>query len=756
MASRRPSWWRPFCDAPNLFAQIASVVALHERETCLTWLDDRGAESKVLTFGALWRRAGVLAQLLLGPWGRARGERVLLCFAPGPEFFVMFWACLRAGVIAVPVYPPDPAKMQKAIDKMALVTTACGATLCLCDSMVIALKRTKGLLYRWPRELKWRSIEGLGEGGDNAELPATPALDEATPSDLAFLQFTSGSTGDPKGVMISHANLWANVNELILPMWERGFELAGLAHGGRRTGCSWLPQYHDLGLVVMHIAPFVAGHHVVYLSPITFLIAPELWVVAAARYKANHIAAPDFGYKLVVKRGAKAVAALRSQGIDLCELKLCLSAAERVHQETCAEFERLFRSELGFAARWALSYGLAESVVCVSSCTSTPPQPRKLTCAEEIVCSSARPDIVCVGEELLVTIRIVDKETREEKPCGCAGEIWVSSSSVAAGYWGKPELSDETFRAQLQPDDGRTYLRTGDEGYFEASDVQGESERLFVCGRLKDLIILGGKNYYPEDVEFAITDACPEVRPGCVAAFSVEEGGVEVLVVVFEIRAAAEKSAAAVCRAARAAAASDAGLAPGRVVAVKEKTIPKTTSGKIQRRATRAALEAAALKHVYDTATERPSAARALATPTGADASSGVPPPVALTTALEEDSGGWWAAAVAAWRWSVGSSTPVQEPAGGVDGTALEAATATQIAAVARTRQPTSDVAATVGVEEVVEELKSWTVSLETVLALAERTAGGAVDADMPLLEAGLDSLGAVELRNQLQQALER
>ena len=188
--------------------------------------------------------------------------------------------------------------------------------------------------------------------------------------------------------------------------------------------------------------------------------------------------------------------------------------------------------------------------------------------------------------------------------------------------------------------------------------MQGESARLYICGRLKDLIILGGKNYYPEDVELAITDACPEVRPGCVAAFSVEEGGAEVLVVVFEIRAAAEKSAAAVCRAARTAAASDAGLAPGRVVAVKEKTIPKTTSGKIQRRATRAALEAAALKLVYDTAAERPSAARVLATPAAAEAVSALaPPPVPLATAaalaLVEDSGGWWAAAVTAWRWTL-------------------------------------------------------------------------------------------------------
>lgn len=236
----RPSWWHPFSDAPNVLAQAARMAGKYTDERCVTWLDDRGAEQKVLTFGYLWRRAGVLANLLLGSWGRGRGERVLLCFAPGPEFFVMFWACLRAGVIAVPVYPPDPAKLQKAIDKLALVRASCGATLCLCDSSVMLLKRTKGLFQRWPAELEWRDVEGVGESGaPDGPIP----LDQASSGDLAFLQFTSGSTGDPKGVMISHANIWANINDVMLPSWERGFELKGLAPGTRKTGCSWLPQY---------------------------------------------------------------------------------------------------------------------------------------------------------------------------------------------------------------------------------------------------------------------------------------------------------------------------------------------------------------------------------------------------------------------------------------------------------------------------------------------------------------------------------
>jgi acyl-CoA synthetase (AMP-forming)/AMP-acid ligase II len=226
-----------------VLAQAARIVTEHGSDKCLTWLDDRGTEIKVLTFAALWRRAAVLAQLMLGSWGRARGERLLLCFAPGPEFFQVFWACLRAGVIAVPVYPPDPSKLQKAIDKLALVRSSCGATLCLCDSQVMLLKRTKGLFHKWPEELSWRSTEGVGENGAG-DATGVSSLDQAAPSDLAFLQFTSGSTGDPKGVMISHANIWANINDFMLPSWERGFELKGLAPGTRKTGCSWLPQYH--------------------------------------------------------------------------------------------------------------------------------------------------------------------------------------------------------------------------------------------------------------------------------------------------------------------------------------------------------------------------------------------------------------------------------------------------------------------------------------------------------------------------------
>ncbi|KAJ1456333.1 hypothetical protein M885DRAFT_439816, partial [Pelagophyceae sp. CCMP2097] len=480
------------------------------------------------------------------------GDRVLLCYAPGSAFFVAFWACLRAGVIAVPVYPPDPSKMAPALEKLRLVQAACGASLCLADSRVSLLRATTALAYNWPKGLSWRNTEALRSApplGDEA------ALDAAAGSDVAFLQFTSGSTGDPKGVIIDHSNLWHNINCIIIPTNRRGADLRGLPPEQRLTCVSWLPQYHDMGLIYSHVSPFVCGDAVVYMSPLTFIAQPELWLIAASKYRATYLASPDFGYRLVAKRVLS-----RGRGYFVGDRALDLScihgietAAERVRTVT---YEALFEAlrPYGFDAMVVPAYGLAEHVVAASIC--------------------ARLDLVCVGTELLAVIKIVDVETCSEVALGATGEIWISSPSAARGYWGQPELSRSTFRAKLARDDGREYLRTGDEGFLERGG------RLFVCGRLKDMIIVCGKNYYAEDAEVAAQEALPDaLRPGCIAAFSVDDGNEEALVVVAEMRRAAEATAADVAKHARSAVGRALGLAPKRVVLVREKTIPKTTSG---------------------------------------------------------------------------------------------------------------------------------------------------------------------------------
>ncbi|KAJ8600628.1 hypothetical protein CTAYLR_006911 [Chrysophaeum taylorii] len=307
------------------------------------------------------------------------------------------------------------------------------------------------------------------------------------------------------------------------------------------------------------------------MSPLTFLANPELWMTLASRYRVECTCAPDFGYRLVSRR--------LKEGGDLSNLRCCVTGAERVREGTYEEFAKVLEP-FGFRAQIIPCYGLAESVVGV--------------CNTYGICTSKlRPDLVCCGTEFLVDIRIVDPETRTELPDATPGEIWVRSGSVAGGYWGKD--SDDIFRADLG---GHEYLRTGDEGFIEDGG-------LYICGRRKDMIIVQGENYYADDVEIAAQDAAQdEVRPGCIAAFAVDNGDEEDLVIVYEIRKG--KDTSAVAKRVSAAVTHDVGLAPKRLVAIEERSILKTTSGKIRRRATRDALLAGSLIVVKDTLLEKP------------------------------------------------------------------------------------------------------------------------------------------------------
>jgi len=584
-----PPWWRKHSEAPSLLEHVEAVVAGPLRyETFLTWLDKTGRERASVAFGDFWKRAEAVACALQAQQGVAQAERVLLCFAPAWSFYVVFWACLRAGVVAVPVYPPDPSKLAKAIDKLRLVADACDARLCLCDDDVALLRRTKGLFFEWPAQLTWWNVQHL----TTRERKGGPMPLPLVKTDVAFIQFTSGSTGDPKGVMVGHGNLWHNVNEIIIPYDVEAARRAG-GSGERWTAVSWLPQYHDLGLVYAHVARLCHGDHAVYMSPLTFIAKPTLWLDAASRYRAQLLVAPDFGYRLLAKRVRDMSAG--SASWDLRSIVWCTTAAERVREETYVE---LFEVLEPYGFREAIiipAYGLAESVVGVVAmvvnqrAAATSPPPRR-----DVAVSS--PD-TC-----LVTIKIVDPDTRRPVAAGETGEIFVSSPSVALGYWGRPELSDEVFRARLEPDDGRTYLRTGDAGYFDDDGL------LYICARLKDLLILNGRNFFADDIEAVVQDSDSAVRPGCLAAFSCDDfddaavGMTEGLVVVFEVRTERRGDAAEVTAAIFEAVAVDVGIRPRRVVAIEERTIPKTTSGKIRRRATRASLDAGKLKVVFDSA----------------------------------------------------------------------------------------------------------------------------------------------------------
>ncbi|KAJ8602142.1 hypothetical protein CTAYLR_001666, partial [Chrysophaeum taylorii] len=601
-----PTWWKPYGGrARTAVAHVAEKV--DEDEASMVWLDGRGREERTWTYAAAWRRAGRIGHFLRGAGACDRGDRVLLCFAPGLEFFVAFWGCLRAAVVAVPVYPLAPSTMETSIARLTRVSDQVQAALCLTDNAINVLRQTVGLAYStWPKNLTWRSTEGLGvdesklflsrrRGPDLETLTVPPADDDddATEADLAFLQYTSGSTSSPKGVMIGHDNLWHNVSKVILPMNRRGFERLrqrGVVLPQRFAMISWLPTYHDMGLIYAHVAPFCHGDDVYYMSPLTFLSTPELWLEAASRYGAHYTASPDFGYKLVARRVEAKDPARFAGRLDLTKLFYCMTAAERVRPSTYSHLNAVLEP-FGFRAVVVPAYGLAETVVGATFSLDDAAvgiTPRR---------STSKPNLCCCGNDFSVVVRIVDPDARldpeREVPSKEIGEIWLSSGSVARGYWGMPELSAEIFQARLEPDDGRCYLRTQDEGFLEEG-------RLYVCGRRKDLIIVQGINIYAEDVETAIVErvSADVIRHGAIAAFGVEIEDEEQLVVVCEIRN--PRTAEDASRAIVAAVLRDVGLRPRRVVAIKQATIPRTTSGKIRRQATRQALEDGALDIVHD------------------------------------------------------------------------------------------------------------------------------------------------------------
>ncbi|KAJ8605445.1 hypothetical protein CTAYLR_003331, partial [Chrysophaeum taylorii] len=502
-----------------------TAAALNE-EIFLTWLDKDGAETANLSYKMVWNRSAFVANWILGDVGLAPGDRAVLVYAPGPEFFVAFVACLRAGVLAVPNYPPDPSGLGRGLRKLDLVRTTCGAEVGLTDSIVRNLRMATSIWHAWPA-IRWHNTDGLG-----ADSP------------LLFHRLMSSEEQQPDDPML-------------------------------RVSRSSSSKKNDEGAA--------ARYRMVNFSPVSFLADPLMWLRAVSKYRAIWTASPDFGYRLCTKRAADTDVS----DIDLSCLVYC---AGGVGQRCVPSLLREFAAYFAIHARlpddgsrgiFVPNYGLAEHVVA--------------TCGENdgLVASRRRPDLISCGSDFIVDVRIVDAANRRRIVAdNTPGELWLSSDSVAQGYWGKPELSDETFRARLEPDDGKVYLRTGDEAFVERG-------RLFICARIKDLIIVGGTNYYSDDVEVAATEAIIDsARPGCVAAFAVvdDDDEREFLCVVLEVRDNAESECEALAAALATRVGEAVGLRPRRVVFIKQKTILKTTSGKLRRRAIRDALLAGELR----------------------------------------------------------------------------------------------------------------------------------------------------------------
>eukprot|EP00850_Spirogloea_muscicola_P003775 SM000015S01275 [mRNA] locus=s15:947784:952915:- [translate_table: standard] len=586
--TERPPWYRPHAAEPFL-AAFARQVAAAPQQAAAVWLDDAGQPSQSFTYAQLDAKSAAVASKLLEEWNVKPGERVLLVYPPGLEFLVAFIACLRTGVTAVPVYPPNPAAPGRDLPKLRQVVEDCGATTVLTDSSYMRIVHMSYLRFvrfpgRWWHQTSAVKPAVQPSGGQQ------PAQEAQRVTELAFLQYTSGSTGDPKGVMVSHSNLAHNTT-----LVSSSLRL----HAASRF-LSWLPQYHDLGLVVAYLCTLSTGATGYYMSPITFIKKPALWVQLMSKYQITHTAAPNFALELCVRKFDTARDV--SDGFDLSNLEMLLNAAEPIRVESLIRWNETFSKYGWQPSAMCPSYGMAEHVVAITGWGSTMvelgtgPQHRLLHSSGVL---ATFPDD---GR-----LAIVNPETCEVVGPGVEGEIWVSSENVTLGYWNKSELTREAselmFRARLKEgspeSDDRDYLRTGDLGFL--IDTQ-----LFVTGRIKDLIIVRGKNYYPQDIEKTAEDASPHIRAGCVAAFSFAAPAAttkctdltEQVAIVAEVRSATIRSQDLVemTREIRRQVTVAHGVYPAIVAIIPPRSIPKTTSGKIKRRMTMEKLTQGALK----------------------------------------------------------------------------------------------------------------------------------------------------------------
>lgn len=538
------------------------------------FLDDERDTVARLTYAALDRKARAVATLLQNH--KAAGERALMLYSPGLDFVAAFFGCLYAGVTAVPAYPPRPrtlARLQTIIDD---------ARPCTILATTDVRQMVEPMLDEAPAgsKLPWLTTEGLPDAlADDWRDPT------ATAEDLAFLQYTSGSTSTPRGVMVSHGNLLHN-----LAMIHNGF---GNTPDDRVV--IWLPLYHDMGLIGGVLQPIFAGFPVTLMSPLTFLQRPFRWLEAISKNRATISGGPNFAYDLCVRK----VTPEQRASLDLSSWAVAFSGAEPVRSETIERFSEAFAANGFRRTAWYPCYGLAEATLFVTGArraeppqfhtVSAPALEQRLVTPVEPAAATARTFVSCGRPWLDLKVAIVDPEALTLSPEGTVGEIWISGASVAGGYWQRPEDSERIFRARLVGDDsGTTWLRTGDLGYLH-------EDELFIAGRIKDLIIIDGRNHYPQDIELTIEGCHPAIQLSGVAAFSVNGAGDEQLVVVAEIarehmpgRPGAAPTSA-ILHAMRRAVSEQHAVRVTDLVLLRPGTIPKTTSGKIQRHAARAA-----------------------------------------------------------------------------------------------------------------------------------------------------------------------
>lgn len=538
---------------------LAHRAATQADDRAYLFLADDGSEEAALTYAELFARASAVAARLAAT--TRPGERAILIFPSGLEFVVALFGCFLARVIAVPIMVP---RRQSARDSSASIVANSAATVALVSPALHA--RQDELRERFPG-LTWLTVE-LAPGEEGAFDAPRPTAD-----DVAFLQYTSGSTSDPKGVVITHRNLM--VNEEMMRVSLRNTE--------RSTCVNWIPHFHDMGLVFGVLHPLYLGSLSVLMSPNAFMQRPIVWLRAISRYRAEAVAAPNFGYDLCVARYRPELMA----EVDLSCWKVMCCGAEPIRAETLSRFAETFAPH-GFDRRAIYPcYGMAETTLQATGRTRGDGYvARKVSRAslqgnriEEPRDQADTQEIVGCGYPVLdERVAIVDPDGRARLGANQVGEIWVSGETIATAYWNDEAATEANLCARLPGQDG-AWLRTGDLGFLDASD------ELFVTGRIKEMIIVRGMNHYPQDIERTVQAAHPALRQNGGAAFAVEGERDEELVIVQEVERTARSKIdpGEIAGIVREAVTKEHEIYARHIVLIRPGTLPKTTSGKIQR-----------------------------------------------------------------------------------------------------------------------------------------------------------------------------
>lgn len=591
-------------------------------KVALSFLDDDGAVTASMTYSEVVASSLIVANHLRYVAKINEGDRVVLVYPPSLDFIIAFLACMFAGVIAVPTFPPDPSRLNKDLHMFTNIVRSCNAKVALTSTVYNFASKVGSLRLvvsgsssgeTWP-ELEWIVTDNIIKSSTKKDMiTLTKSINDNT---IAFLQYTSGSTSEPKGVIITHGNLTDNLNLII----------TGLSAVDDTVVVSWLPQYHDMGLIGSYLGAMYCGGCGYYLSPYSYIRNPSVWIRSISKYRATHMQAPNFAYTLTARKFLVQSKSKQEDdsNINLSCVRHMINAAEPVEASAMDTFYAVF-SKYGLPPGVIYpTYGLAEHTVYVCSNGNIRIRVDKeaLECDQTVkLVDSKDPDTdnkhcILVGcgrpsdsKDLDLRIAKADGDINVELPDGKVGEIWVKSPSCAKGYWGLPDKTAEDFDGKLSsnvdlgemsyPVETGGYLRTGDLGFIHKKE-------LFICGRSKDLIIVRGRNHYPQDIERTCESADSNLRGGCSAAFSIMRSGEEILVYACEVTDVvqltydeAQTKYSPLIDRIKSQVSGVHGVSVSVVVILKARTIPKTTSGKIARQWVRRSYLEGKLSEIY-------------------------------------------------------------------------------------------------------------------------------------------------------------